>query len=101
MKCHISKGNIRERNYFLWNNYQEKYSNQLSKKKCLFKKTGFRYDFNEQIIQVLKFKQENSCLKILTEIPFSKVGDMVNLRLIISPITLVKYDVQNDMAEFL
>lgn len=34
-------------------------------------------------------------------IAFSKAGDMINLRLIISPFALVKHDVHNDSVEFL
>lgn len=40
-----------------------------------------RYDFNKEVIQVLIFKPECSSVKTITEIPFSKVGDMMNLRL--------------------
>ena len=40
-------------------------------------------------------------MNTIKEIPFSKVGDMVNLRLIISPFALVKHDVHNDSVEFL
>lgn len=60
-----------------------------------------RYDFNKEVIQVLIFKPECSSLKTITEIPFSKIGDMINLRLIISPFALVKHDVHNDAVEFL
>lgn len=60
-----------------------------------------RYDFNKEVIQVLIFKPECSSVKTITEIPFSKAGDMINLRLIISPFALVKHDVHNDTAEFL
>lgn len=60
-----------------------------------------RYDFNKEVIQVLIFKPECSSVKILAEIPFSKAGDMINLRLIISPFALVKHDVHNNAAQFL
>lgn len=60
-----------------------------------------RYDFNREIIQVLLFKPELSSVKVLTEMSFSKVGDMINVRLITSPFALVKYDVQSDVVDFL
>lgn len=60
-----------------------------------------RGDFNKEVIQVLIFKPECSSVKTITEIPFSKVGDMINLRLINSPFALVKHDVHNDAVEFL
>ncbi|MBE6023766.1 MAG: hypothetical protein E7231_11140 [Cellulosilyticum sp.] len=52
-------------------------------------------------IQVLIFKPEDSSVKVLTEIPFSKVGDMVNVRLITSPFALVKHDIHGDAVDFL
>ena len=60
-----------------------------------------RYDFNKEVIQALIFKPEYSSVRLLTEIPFSKVGDMKNVRLIISPFALVKHDVQGDAVDFL
>lgn len=60
-----------------------------------------RYDFNNEVIQIIIFKPECSNVKTIKEIPFSKVGDMINLRLIISPFALVKHDVHNDSVEFL
>ena len=60
-----------------------------------------RYDFNKEVIQIIIFKPECSSVKTIKEIPFSKVGDMVNLLLIISPFALVKHDVHNDSVEFL
>ncbi|WP_152539116.1 hypothetical protein [Fervidicella metallireducens] len=60
-----------------------------------------RYDFNKEVIQVLIFKPECSSVEVLTEMPFSKVGDMINVRLITSPFTLVKHDVQGDAVDFL
>ena len=32
---------------------------------------------------------------------FSKVGDMINVRLVTSPFALVKHDVQSDTVDFL
>jgi hypothetical protein len=43
----------------------------------------------------------NICLGYEKDILIESKLLVVNLRLIISPITLVKYDVQNDKAEFL
>ena len=60
-----------------------------------------RYDFNKEVIQIIIFKPECSSVKTIKEIPFSKAGDMINLRLIISPFALVKHDVHNDSVEFL
>lgn len=60
-----------------------------------------RYDFNQKVIQVLNFKPEWVCVKVITELPFSKAEDLVNLRLKISPLALVKYDVHNDTVTFL
>lgn len=60
-----------------------------------------RYDFNKKNIQVLVFKPEYSSVKILTEMSFSKVGDMINVRLITSPFALVKHDVQGDKVNFI
>lgn len=60
-----------------------------------------RYDFNIEVIQVLIFKPECSSVKTIKEIPFSKVGDMVNLRIIVSPFALVKHDIHNDAVEFI
>lgn len=60
-----------------------------------------RYDFNEEIVQALIFKPECSSVKILTEMAFTKVGDMVNLRLITSPFALVKYHIQRETVDFL
>lgn len=60
-----------------------------------------RYDFNEKIIEALIFEPDNSRVKVLTEIAFPKVGDMVNVRLITSPFALVKHGVQNDTVDFL
>ena len=60
-----------------------------------------RYDVNKEVIQVLIFKPKCSSVKTITEIPFSKVEDMINLRLIISTFALVKHDVHNDAIEFL
>jgi len=60
-----------------------------------------RYDFNKQLIQVLVFKPDDSSVETLTELPFAKVKDLENIRLIISPFALVKHDVQNDAVQFL
>lgn len=60
-----------------------------------------RYDFNKEVIQALVFKPENSGVKVITETTFAKVGDMTNVRLMVSPFSLVKYDVQNDAVDFL
>lgn len=60
-----------------------------------------RYDFNKEIVQVITFEPESSRVKVITEIDFYKAGDMINLRLVTSPFTLVKYDVQNDRVDFL
>ena len=60
-----------------------------------------RYDFNKEIIQALVFKPQCSSVKILTEMSFSKAGDMINIRLITSPFTLVKHDIQGDKVDFL
>ena len=40
-------------------------------------------------------------MEIITEMPFSKVEDMINLRLEVSPFVLVKYDIQNYTIDFL
>lgn len=60
-----------------------------------------RYDFNTEVIQVLIFKPEDSDVKVLTEMPFSKVGDMINVRLVTSPFALVKHNVHGDAVDFL
>lgn len=60
-----------------------------------------RYDFNKEVIQVFIFKPDCSSVEIITEMPFSKVGDMINLRLEVSPFVLVKYDIQNYTIDFL
>ncbi|MGO4961757.1 hypothetical protein ACTQ5X_08440 [Jeotgalibaca porci] len=60
-----------------------------------------RYDFNEEVIQVLIFKPDCYSVKIITEMAFSKVGDMINVRLVTSPFALVKHDVQSDTVDFL
>lgn len=60
-----------------------------------------RYDFNKEIVQALIFKPECAGAEVLAETTFAKVGDMINVRLIISPFALVKYDVQRDMVDFL
>ena len=60
-----------------------------------------RYDFNKEVIQVLAYKPEWPGVKTITEIPFSKAGDLVNIRLIVSPFALVKHDIQNDAVEFI
>lgn len=60
-----------------------------------------RYDFNKEVIQVLSYKPEWPGVKTITEIPFSKAGDLVNIRLIVSPFALVKHDIQNDAVEFI
>lgn len=60
-----------------------------------------RYDFNKKIIQILVFKPECPSVKVLTEMSFSKVGDMINVRLITSPFALVKHDVQGDKVDFI
>ncbi len=60
-----------------------------------------RYDFNKEIIQVIVFKPESFGLEIVFEIPFSKVGDVNNIRLMTSPWTLMKYDINHDTVRFL
>jgi len=60
-----------------------------------------RYDFNNEVIQALLVKPECESVKVLTEVPFSKGGDMVNVRLITSPFALVKHDVHGDAVDFL
>lgn len=60
-----------------------------------------RYDFNSELIQVIVFYPESYSIKIMTEIPFKKVGDMINVRLISSPFTLVKHYIHNNSVDFL
>lgn len=60
-----------------------------------------RYDFNKEVIQVLIFRPECYSVNTITEIPFLKFGDMINVRLIISPFALVKHDVHKDAVEFI
>ena len=48
-----------------------------------------RYDYNKEVIQALVFKPECHGLKTVAEVPFSKVGDNANIRLII-PICISK-----------
>lgn len=59
------------------------------------------YDFNKATIQILVYNPKCSNVKVITEMPFSKVGDMINVRLVTSPFALVKYDVQHDVVDFL
>lgn len=59
------------------------------------------YDFNKEIIQAFTYNPECCSLEKLTEIPFSKVGDMKNIRLITSPFALVKSDIHGDVADLL
>ena len=60
-----------------------------------------RYDFSKEVIQLLIFKPGRSGVEVLAETDFSKVGDMINVRLITSPFALVRHDVQNDAVHFL
>lgn len=59
------------------------------------------YDFNKEVIQILVFKPECSSVKVIAEMPFSKIGDMINVRLVTSPFALVKHDIQGDAVDFL
>lgn len=60
-----------------------------------------RYDFNTETLQLISFKPEHSSMQVLVEMPFSKVGDMVNVRLETSPFVLTKHDVHNNIVDFL
>lgn len=60
-----------------------------------------RYDFNKEIVQVFSFKPEGSSVTLLTELPFSKLGDMGNVRILTSPFALVKHDVHGNAVDFL
>ena len=59
------------------------------------------YDFNKEVLQVLVFYPGYNDIKILTEIPFLKCKDMVNIRLEGSPFTLVKHNIHDDAVDFL
>lgn len=60
-----------------------------------------RYDFNQKIIQVLSYLPQNQDVRTLVEVPFSKLGNLNNVRLITSPLALVKHEIQKDAVEFL
>lgn len=64
-------------------------------------KRTIKYDFNKRLIQVVKYEPETKNLIILTEIDFSKLGDMINVRLIVTPFALVKHDVHGNAIDFL
>lgn len=60
-----------------------------------------RYDFNKKMLEAFTYNPKDFRLKKLTELPFSKLGDMVNIRFLTSPFILVKYDVRNDAIDLI
>ncbi|WP_194191580.1 hypothetical protein [Clostridium chrysemydis] len=60
-----------------------------------------KYDFNKEVIELIVFNPELESTEVLTEIPFSDLGDMINVRLITSPFALVKHDLLGDAIDFI
>lgn len=49
-----------------------------------------RSDFNKRIIQVIEYRVNSKETIVLKELPMSKVGDMINVRIITNPYMLVQ-----------
>ncbi len=59
------------------------------------------YDFNQSVIQAFEYFPKQEKLSLLVEIPISKAGDLVNVRIVKEPFILVKHDVHNNGVDFL
>lgn len=60
-----------------------------------------RYDVTAKIIEAYSYRPLENELMLLTQLPMEKGGDLINLRLLLSPFTLVKHDIHDDQAHFL
>ncbi|MER0123970.1 hypothetical protein ABPH35_09945 [Streptococcus sp. ZJ93] len=54
-----------------------------------------RYDFHRKIIQAYQYRPSEDELTLLTTLPFEKAGDLINVRLAISPFTLIKHEIHH------
>lgn len=60
-----------------------------------------RYDFTTKIIGAYSYRPLENELTLLTQLPMEKGGDLINLRLLLKPWTLVKHDMQKNQTHFL
>lgn len=60
-----------------------------------------RYDFNLKKIQVLAIKSKNSNVEVLLELDFPTTHDLVNVRLITSPLTMLQHNDETNISEFI
>ncbi|MTB64896.1 hypothetical protein GGG87_07795 [Streptococcus sp. zg-86] len=60
-----------------------------------------RFDFLQHIIQAYQYRPLNQELTLLTTVPFEKAGDLINVRLISSPFTLIKHEIHYSRTHFL
>lgn len=60
-----------------------------------------RYDFTTKIIEAYSYRPLENELTLLTQLPMEKGGDLINLRLLLKPWTLVKHDMQKNQTHFL
>lgn len=63
---------------------------------------GFiRYDFRNEKMQLIEFQIKTKESGILTELPLSKAGDMINVRIVTDPYMVVKHNIHDDTVDFL
>lgn len=60
-----------------------------------------RYDFKNNIMQATQYFPNTGELQILAEFPISTLGDLINVRMIVSPFAVVKYDFIDETVDFL
>lgn len=60
-----------------------------------------RFDFNKSLIQAFEYVPEPERLTPLVELAMSEFDDIVNIRIIKEPFTLIKYDGLNDSVRFI
>lgn len=60
-----------------------------------------KYDFNKKTIQIIKYDIEADACSVIGELPLSKGGDLINVRILKNSYVLVKQDCLNDVADIL
>ena len=59
------------------------------------------YDFNHKQLEVISFEPNTQLTNVLIQVPFDKLGDMINIRLITTPLTLVKHEIHEHCVKWL